>query len=39
MGALTAIFPLSPTCVAGVLVTPWMLFTLSRSEVRKNFAP
>jgi hypothetical protein len=39
MGALTAVFPLSPTCVAGVLVTPWMLFTLSRPEVRKNFAP
>lgn len=39
MGALTAVFPLSPTCVAGVIVTPWMLFTLSRMEVRKNFAP
>jgi len=39
MGALTAVFPLSPTCVAGVLVTPWMLFTLSRIEVRKAFAP
>jgi hypothetical protein len=39
MGALTAIFPLSPTCVAGIIVTPWMLFTLARPEVRKNFAP
>lgn len=39
MGALTAVFPLSPTCVAGVLVTPWMLFTLSRIEVRKAFQP
>jgi len=39
MGALTAAFPLSPTCVAAVLITPWMLFTLSRPEVRKVFQP
>ena len=38
MGALTATFPLSPTCIAGVIVAPWMLFTLLRPEVRKTFS-
>lgn len=39
MGALTALFPMSPSCVVAVLISPWMLFTLSRQEVRKVFSP
>ena len=39
MGALTAIFPLSATCVIGVFIAPWMIFVLSQPEVRKVFKP
>ncbi|XXF75527.1 hypothetical protein P2318_20975 [Myxococcaceae bacterium GXIMD 01537] len=39
MGTLTALFPLSPTCVLGVFIAPWMIFTISQQEVRKAFAP
>jgi hypothetical protein len=39
VGAITAAFCLSPTACIGIPVTCWLLFTLSRQEVRKAFAP
>ncbi len=39
MGALTALFPLSPTCVVGFPFSVWMMYTLNQPEVRKVFAP
>lgn len=37
MGALTSTLPLSCTCIPGILIGPWMFFTLLRPEVRKSF--
>ena len=39
VGAITAVFCMSPTACIGIPVTCWLLFTLSRPEVRKAFAP
>ncbi|MDC0708389.1 hypothetical protein POL68_07915 [Stigmatella sp. ncwal1] len=39
VGAITASFCLSPTVCIGIPITCWLLFTLSRPEVRKAFAP
>ncbi len=39
VGAIAAAFCLSPTACIGIPVTCWLLFTLSRPEVRKAFAP
>lgn len=39
VGAIAASFCLSPTACIGIPVTCWLLFTLSRPEVRKSFAP
>jgi hypothetical protein len=39
VGAITAAFCMSPTACVGIPVTCWLLFTLSRPEVRKSFAP
>jgi hypothetical protein len=38
VGAITAAFCVSPTACIGIPVMCWMLFTLSRPEVRKAFA-
>jgi ABC-type Co2+ transport system permease subunit len=37
VGAITASFCLSPTVCVGIPATSWMLFILSRPEVRKAF--
>ena len=37
VGAITASFCLSPTVCVGIPATCWMLFILSRSDVRKAF--
>ncbi|MDY7224748.1 hypothetical protein [Hyalangium rubrum] len=39
VGAIAAAFCLSPTACIGIPVTCWLLFILSRPEVRKSFEP
>jgi hypothetical protein len=39
VGAITASFCLSPTVCVGIPATCWLLFILSRPDVRKAFAP
>jgi hypothetical protein len=39
VGAITASFCLSPTVCIGIPATCWLLFILSRPDVRKAFAP
>jgi len=39
VGAITASFCLSPTVCVGIPATCWLLFILSRPDVRKSFAP
>jgi len=39
VGSITASFCLSPTVCVGIPATCWMLFILSRPDVRKAFAP
>jgi hypothetical protein len=39
VGAITASFCLSPTVCVGIPATCWLMFILSRPDVRKAFAP
>jgi hypothetical protein len=39
VGAICALYTLTPGCFAGVPVAVWMLFTLRRDGVREAFAP
>jgi len=39
VGAITASFCLSPTVCVGIPATCWLLFILSRPDVRKSFEP
>jgi hypothetical protein len=39
VGAITASFCLSPTVCIGIPATCWLMFILSRPDVRKSFAP
>ncbi len=38
VGAVTAIFPLTPTCCLGLPFAAWMLWVLSMPEVKKHFS-
>jgi len=37
VGAVTAMFPLTPTCCLGAPFGAWMLWVLSQPEVRQHF--
>jgi hypothetical protein len=38
VGAVTAVFPLTPTCCLGLPFAAWMLWVLNMPEVKKYFA-
>jgi uncharacterized membrane protein HdeD (DUF308 family) len=37
VGAVTAVFPLTPTCCLGIPFAGWMLWVLSMPEVKQHF--
>ncbi|HSP79225.1 MAG TPA: hypothetical protein VLQ93_11890 [Myxococcaceae bacterium] len=38
VGAITAIFPLTPTCCLGLPFAAWMLWVLNMPEVKRHFS-
>jgi uncharacterized membrane protein HdeD (DUF308 family) len=38
VGAVTAVFPLTPTCCLGAPFAAWMLWVLSMPEVKQHFS-